>query len=46
MPPNPPDKNDLTGSTVDLVSCLRFSSSEDPSDIVLAIVDSKCGRRR
>lgn len=36
IPPKPPDKNDLMGSTVDLAACLEdvASISLPPSDIV------------
>jgi hypothetical protein len=36
IPPNPPDRNDLTGSTVDLVSARRLSRSDAESDILIA----------
>jgi hypothetical protein len=34
IPPNPPDRNDFTGSTVDFVSCRKLSRSDAESDIL------------
>jgi len=35
IPPNPPDRNDFTGSTVDIVSARMLSRSDAESDILL-----------